>query len=411
MIGTPLAPSAQDHIAGVAPERVYEPASIDDLIAVVRESARARDAIVVIGGGTELELGAPPQRLDAVIRTRCCAGLVEYAPLDQVITVEAGMTLAQLQHITGEHQQRLAIDAPQPQRATIGGIIAANTFGPLRTRFGSIRDVIVGVSLVRADGTLVRGGGKVVKNVAGFDIPRLVVGSLGSLGVIATATLRLHPLPETAASVYVRGLDAAQVRALARQIRALQLEPSVMIAQLGAQGYGVTFRFEGFAAGVSAQIEVLASAAGTLGHAWEVAAAPGLSELEAAHDAARVSGDLRLKFSALPATFENVHERVIRPLTELLAAAQCVWYPYAGCGFIAGSAAHDPGRIGQTLRDARAVLEGAEGSLVLHAAPPPIRALVEPWGTPPSAFAVMQRLKDRFDPEGRLCPGRFVGGL
>ena len=120
--------------------------------------------------------------------------IVEHAPLDQIVIVEAGVRLASLQDALARSGQMLALDPPWAGRATIGGLVATNAFGPRRTRYGSIRDLIIGISIVRADGTEARGGGKVVKNVAGFDVPKLMVGSLGTLGLIATVNFRLHPL-------------------------------------------------------------------------------------------------------------------------------------------------------------------------------------------------------------------------
>src|SRR5262249_7892182 len=161
-----------------------------------------------VGGGTDLGLGAPPARLDAVLATSGLDRVVEHAPSDQIVVVEAGRTLGQLQSVLAEHGQRLALDPAMPGKKTIGGIVAADAFGPRRARFGSVRDLIIGVSFVRADGAAARGGGKVVKNVAGFDLPKLFVGSLGTLGLITTATFRLHPLPEEEVSVLLPGRTA-----------------------------------------------------------------------------------------------------------------------------------------------------------------------------------------------------------
>ena len=134
--------------------------------------------------------------MDVELSTLGLDRMVDYTPADQVVSAEAGMTLAALQARLLENQQRLAIDPPQPERATLGGMVAANSFGPLRTRYGSVRDLIIGISIIRADGTLAKGGGKVVKTVAGFDLPKLMCGSYGTLGLIATVTLRVHPMPE-----------------------------------------------------------------------------------------------------------------------------------------------------------------------------------------------------------------------
>src|SRR5207302_2779779 len=143
--------------------------------------------------GTQLELGNPPDKIDAEVRTDRMRRIVDYSPSDMVLTAEAGVTLAEINAAAREHRQMLALDPPQPDRATIGGLVATGAFGPRRARYGAVRDLIIGVSLVRADGKIARGGGKVVKNVAGFDLPKVVCGSLGTLGLVGAAIFRLHP--------------------------------------------------------------------------------------------------------------------------------------------------------------------------------------------------------------------------
>src|SRR5204862_4846048 len=204
--------------------------SLDEAAEVMAMAARERLRLGFLGGGTALGLGPAPAALDAVVRTGRLARIVEHAPADQVVIVEAGATLAQVQAALAEHRQRLALAAPHPERATIGGLVATAGFGPLRARYGAIRDLIIGVTLVRADGEVARGGGKVVKNVAGFDLPKVACGSLGTLGLIATATFRLHPLPEAVRSVRVAGVRAEQVIAVLAAARTAQLEPTCAVA-------------------------------------------------------------------------------------------------------------------------------------------------------------------------------------
>ena len=168
------------------------------------DAAACGAALGFEGGGTALGQGYPPARIDRIVGTGRLDRMLEYAPSDMTVTVEAGITIAALQAQLAPHGQRLALDPPLAQRATIGGVLAVNGYGPLRARCGTAHDITLGIQLVRADGTLVRGGGKVVKNVAGFDIPKLAIGSFGSLGLIVAATFRLHPVPEARRAVYVR---------------------------------------------------------------------------------------------------------------------------------------------------------------------------------------------------------------
>ncbi|HKA87367.1 MAG TPA: FAD-binding oxidoreductase, partial [Haliangiales bacterium] len=201
---------AGDAILGVAPRRAFLPAGVDECAEVMGLAAREKLRVAIIGGGTELGLGRPPAGLDAVVRSERMGRILDYAPSDMVLAVEAGATLASVQSAAGAHGQMLAIDPPHPERATIGGLVATGAFGPRRARYGAIRDLIIGVTLVRADGTVARGGGKVVKNVAGFDLPKVACGSLGSLGLVGAAAFRLHPLPEAVQTVVMTGLGPEQ---------------------------------------------------------------------------------------------------------------------------------------------------------------------------------------------------------
>jgi glycolate oxidase FAD binding subunit len=373
-----------------APQAV-EPRSVSDAAQAMEQLARERKRVAFLGGGTELELGPRPERIDAVVHTRGLGRIVEYQPADMVMIVEAGVTLEELQAATREHRQRLALDPPWPERATIGGIVATSAFGPRRARYGAVRDLIIGVQLVRADGAVARGGGKVVKNVAGFDLPKLACGSLGTLGLIAGATFRLHPLPEASETAVVPGLSAGEVVATVSRVRATQLEPVAAFALRGLSGYDLAICFEGFGKGVEQQIGKLRQLAPS---------ARGASDEWSRHDLVRMGGPLRIKIAALPTALPDV-DRLLAPLGLRFA-----WYPTLGLGFASGAAGEGASAL---LADARAELVRHGGSLVVQAAPADLR--VDRWGPPPPSFPIMERIKQNFDPDRRLNPGRFVGGL
>ena len=270
----------------------------------------------------------------------------------------------------------LALDPPQPERATIGGLVATGAFGPRRARYGAIRDLIIGVTIVRADGVVAHGGGKVVKNVAGFDLPKIACGSLGTLGMIAEATFRLHPLPEKSATAVVRGLTPDAVFAKVKSIRDMQLEPASVVALRISPGmYDLGIRFEGFSKGVDQQMQRL-----------------GADDEAFDHDAARTGGPTRVRIGALPSRFAEVAQ-----IIEQLQPSRFAWYATLGIGFLEcrGSA--------PALASARSQL----GSLMIETVPNGIDA----WGPVGNSFRIMEEMKIRFDPERRLNPGRFVGGL
>jgi len=410
---------AATSLDGLASARQERPGTLAEAAEVLRRAEKEKARVVFLGGGTELSLGAPPAGVEVVLGTERLERVVEHAPLDQIVTVEAGVRLASLQESLARSGQMLALDAPWAARATLGGLVATNAFGPRRTRFGSIRDLIIGISIVRADGTEARGGGKVVKNVAGFDLPKLMVGSLGTLGLIATVTFRLHPLPETQRTVLFADLDAEGVRRVVLELRQAQLEPGAVAALVheGGDDLGVRFdgrfelgvRFEGFEAGVRQQTEKLVELGTRQGWGAEPLGPDAASAFWTRHDRARESAAaFRAKLAAQPMELERVSNAALGSLFPVLEHPRAVCYPVLGLAFISGDV-RAAAPVVAAVNAAREALP--QGSVVLHAAPPEVRADVDVWGPPPAALPLMAQVKDRLDPGRRLAPGRFVGGL
>jgi glycolate oxidase FAD binding subunit len=376
-------------IAGVTPERALTPVDRAQLAAMVRELYAGRKTFAFVGGGTELELGNPPRSLDAVVRTTALDRVVDYSPEDQTITVEAGMRIAALDAVLAKHDQILPIEVGDRKHATVGGAIATNAFGAQRHRYGSIKDLIVGIEIVRPDGVTARSGGKVVKNVAGFDIPKLMVGSLGTLGGIATATFRVFPKPALTRAVLVRTSPASALYAACIEDRSL--EP-VAVAHYPALG-GVVLTFAGVEPAVTEQLAHLAALAtmhDTSVDALDAAALERCAELETA---VRCEGAWRWTVRTDPARARNV--------AAPPAATAAVSYPTLG---VTLAAADD-----DIAMDAVAAARGR--SIVFRAMPARARSRIDAWGAPPPAFALMRALKANFDPRGLCNPGRFVGGL
>ena len=406
-------------LEALAAARQERPSTLAEATEALQRADRDRERILFLGGGTELTLGAPPDGVEVLLSTERLERIVEYAPLDQIVAVEAGVRLASLQDVLARSGQMLALDSPWAGRATLGGLVATNAFGPRRTRYGSIRDLIIGISIVRADGTEARAGGKVVKNVAGFDLPKLMVGSLGTLGFIATVTFRLHPRPETERTVLFPDLDADAVRQVVLALRQAQLEPGAVAALVheGGDALGVRFdgrfelgvRFEGFEAGVRQQAMKLLDLA--TGQRWraESIGAETARAFWARHDDARESSaGFRAKLAAQPMDLERVANAAIGSLFAALEVPRCVCYPTLGLAFVAGEV-RIAGQVAAAVSAAREAVP--EGSVVIHAAPPEVRAAVDVWGPPPAALPLMRAVKQRLDPARRLAPGRFVGGL
>ncbi len=393
-------------IRGTPIGTVARPATVVEASGIVRDAATRGDTMSFCGGATKLGLGYAPERVDLLLATRRLSRVIDYSPADLVIEAEAGMTLTELRAVTLPHRQRLALDAPLPERATLGGVVATNAFGPRRMRFGTVRDSIVGITLVRADGTRVRGGGKVVKNVAGFDLAKLAVGSLGTLAMIATVTLRLHPLPESGTALMLADCSNDDLRELERGLVAAQLEPSAFIAERMDRGHRVFVLFEGFASSVAQQSERFAQLAGQLGRTAERVPPETLERI----DAAVRAGEVCVGFS-VPLEFAPQLDREgIAPLCTAFASAAAVAYPSLGIAYVTGRA-DDPDAIVAAILRARASAESCGGHAVLTAATANVAERVDPYGGLPSSLGLMRELKARFDPGRLLNRGRFVGRL
>ena len=212
-------------VDGVRPGYVCTPASVDELSAAVRAASQAGATVIPWGGGTRMSLGFPPRAADLVVQTERLSEIVEYEPADLTVTVQAGMRLADLQARLRAEGQMLALDPAAADRATIGGLIAANASGPLRLLYGTARDLVIGTRVVNADGVISKAGGRVVKNVAGYDLNKLYVGSLGTVGVIVELSFKLHPLPQAQGMLLASFASAEDAAAAIAHADALPARP------------------------------------------------------------------------------------------------------------------------------------------------------------------------------------------
>jgi glycolate oxidase FAD binding subunit len=422
-----------DAVGGVVPSLVVSPGSEDEVAALLSWAWREGLAVVVRGGGTKMAWGAPPRRCDVVLSMLRVAGVVEHEPGDLVCVVRAGTPLASLQGLLAAHGQRLALDPPHGVAATIGGIMATGAWGPLRTSYGTARDLVLGCRFVLADGTVGHSGGKVVKNVAGYDIAKLLIGSLGTLAVITEVSLRLHPLPRVSRTVAYEGLTAASAAAVCAAVAAAAVLPAAIVV-LWPEG-AVLVTVEGTEVGVAAQIEALGAISTTtavprtrlvsdttavpsvtgffdgLGDAAIASIAVPRTHLEAllthlgtpAHPfpAGPEANSLRAGTEANSLSART--EAHSSPLgTE---ASGAVVLPSLGVAVARMSGVDDV----VALRTWAASLGG---HVVLHRAPPSFASVVWPEVTDDDpAFTLMRAIKNSLDPTATLSPGRFLGGI
>ncbi len=399
-------------VAGVVPRDVVTPRSIDELAQIVRELHDARKTFAFVGGGTHLELGNAPRSLDTVVRMTALDAVVDYTPEDQTITVEAGITLAELDRVLEQHGQMLPLDVADRTRSTVGGLVATNAYGRRRQRYGTAKDLIVGVGIVRPDGVRARGGGKVVKNVAGFDLPKLMVGSLGTLGAIATVTFRLYPIAQTTRAAALTFEDANDVAAATRALLQHQLEPeSVAVYNYDTLVISISGTQRGVDAQMTTLLDGIAPACS--------ARARELSELEREsyeqrERAVRRDGAWRVRIAAPPST----DAALLGAVPQAPPLAVPVAYPLLGVALHSYADAPAADGIDSTrndwpmiLRERVAAETRGAGNVVIAAMPDEARGAIDAWGPPPPSFALMRAMKHNFDPHGLCNPGRFIGGL
>ncbi|HXL09972.1 MAG TPA: FAD-binding oxidoreductase [Gemmatimonadales bacterium] len=388
------------------PPRVVEPGSVDEVATRLRDASR--DGLVVMprGGGTKLDWGRPPRPADLVLSTTRLDRVVEHAWADMTATVEAGCTVARLQHTLAEHGQRLACDPLWPERATIGGILATNDTGPLRARFGGLRDLIIGVTLVLPDGTVAKSGGKVVKNVAGYDLPKLAIGSFGTLAVITQAVFRLHPLPHATRTFTFAAPALEPLCELALAIQGSQLAFVSLQLRAGRSAEpALDVGFEGTQAGVDSQQDELLRLGASLARVDPPRAVWRAREALWQGTEPAVVGTFSVLPTELRAVCAQLHDVGAAPLVGWRVVAQGV-----GVGQFRLEGATSDALLGavQRLREAA---ERRGGTLVVLVGPEDLKAQFDVWGPPGDALPLLQRVKQQLDPGGTLSPGRFVGGL
>lgn len=385
-----------DQVDDVAARYVARPTSTAEVAEVMRTAAAEGLTVVPRGGGTKLGWGPPPTSADLVLDLVGLDAVLDHQAGDLIVETQAGATLAAVREVVGKEGQRLVVDETVAG-ATVGGSVATHASGPERLLVGTARDLLIGVTMVRADGVVAKAGGRVVKNVAGYDLGKLLVGSFGTLGVITEAIFRLHPVPEAQAWVSAPTSDGEAAHRLAHAVVHGQSVASAVEVDLDADGRGrLTALLNGRHDGVAQRASALATA---LGSAAEVATAPPAGWATYPWQ----SGQVGLKLTC-----------VLSGLRDVFAAAAevgAVVRGSAGAGVLyAALPAADEATLATGLDRLRGVCAGHGGSAVLVEAPPDLERTLDPWGPVP-ALDLMRRVKDQFDPDRRLAPGRFVGGI
>lgn len=413
-------------VDGLAPKAVVIPGSVEEVSRLLAYASLEKLAVVPRGNGTKMAAGGIPLKVDLVLSMLRINRITEHDIPNLSLSVEAGITLAEVQKkLAGAGKGSfLPLDPPYSEQATIGGIIATNSSGPRRYLYSSARDLLLGLKAVSPNGDLVAFGGKTVKNVSGYDMTKLMIGSWGALGVITEITTKLLPLPEASATLLASFGDLAKAGSLTRKILHSVLLPSAMelmdgraAGQLGEKArYLVAFSLEGVGEAVDRQVAEIGE----------------LAEREGAIDTKVLKGEddrtfwLRVRNFALASTASVILRSnvVISKLTEILgkyetmahgAGIGCALIGHAGNGiltiYILDRDVAEMGPVADLIGKFTDEAAKHEGNLIVESSPRDLKEKVSVWGRPRSDEVVMRRLKETVDPGGVLNPGRFVGGV
>jgi glycolate oxidase FAD binding subunit len=385
---------------------------------MVRDQVGQGNAVYPQGGRTALDYGGLPRRPGVALDTTGISRLIDYPFADMTITIEAGMTLSALKAILAEKQQRVLVDAPHPDQATMGGIYATNTTGPRRYAAGRPRDQIIGVSFITSAGVVVKGGGRVVKNVAGYDFPKLLTGSMGTLGIITQMTLKVRPIPEVTALVWAPYWNLKSLADTLDRLNTSATRP-ITLELLNGPGARAVGHGLGLPTGNGIIVIGYEDNAGSV--RWQL---DQLKRELARNDIAIVDGaDAEPLWRALtefPAAkpgkvslVANVRPSSAASFMEGLDPEHWSVHAHAGNGIVRAHALGDwtLEKIQQAIANLRRMATRDGGNLILSRCPTDWKETLQVWGEPRADWAIAERVKAALDPPRAMNPGRFVGGI
>lgn len=413
-------------IDGLQPHLVVTPGSAQEIANVIRLANQHGLTTLARGGGSRMHLGAIPEPFDILIETSKLTRLLEHEAPDLTCQVEAGITLADLQARLATKGQWLPLDPPDAARTTIGGLLASNASGPKRLRYGTARDLVIGLQVVQASGEIARSGGRVVKNVAGYDLNKLYIGSLGTLGVIVEANFKLQPLPTNERTLLLTFSNSQDIVQTVIAIQNSLLAPSAMeLIDTGAasdmsdvfglslptNGYTLALDFEGSRTALERQIDearLIARNHGAL-------LGDDLAGDEQTHfwHAIRehMQGTVTCKAAILVSQMANYLHTLQEVCRCYELESSIIAHAGNGILYIQLRPSDATPRLVEAIVVLRHKAQEARGSLVIERCSSELKRCIDVWGEPGSNFRLMQRLKEQFDPKGTFVKGRFVGGL
>lgn len=413
-------------VDGILPRLLLTPSTVEQAAQIVALVKQHGLSLLARGNSSYMNLGSLPTQIDILLETNKLARLLEHEAPDLTCHVEAGLTLGTLQAQLKTKGQRLALDPPNAQEATLGGILAVNASGPKRLRYGTARDLVIGLHVIQANGEIARSGGSVVKNVAGYDLNKLYIGSLGTLGVIVECNFKLHPLPVAERTLLLTYSNAADAMQTAIAINASLLTPSALELidagaasdmsdffglNLPANGYTLAVNFEDSRAAVDRQLDEARLLArknnALLGDDMEGEQQNRFWEVIREHTQGTLTCKVALPVSQIAPYLQQLEQVCRRHNLEAAVVA------HAGNGvlYIELRPADATPRLVAAIATLRRHAQELRGSMVVERCPVDLKRRLSVWGEPGADFRLMQRLKQQFDPQGIFVKGRFLGGL
>jgi glycolate oxidase FAD binding subunit len=369
------------------------PGSAEELAEALASSQRSRQSIHLCGNSTKDRMGGPISPADVRISTAKLNRVLQYEPSDLTISVEAGITYRELTRVLAENRQMIPLDPPFSEHATVGGVVAANASGPQRRLYGTARDIVIGMTFVTLEGKLIRSGGMVVKNVAGLDMGKLMIGSFGTLAAVAVINFRLHPMP-AATRTFVREFVRATEAITARdKILKSSLQPAAIDIIKSAAGYDLMIQAGGSAA-VLDRYSVELAGARVLEGSEESKLWERIREFTSQYLRENENGVV-LRISCTLSEVGRVLEALPAPALARAGSGVCYGYfPQAG-----------------DLRRIESLYSKGVGKSVVEFAPQGVRETAELWPEPGSDFGMMKKVKEMFDPQYLLNRGRLYGRI
>ena len=404
---------------GIVPKIVVLPTSVQQVQDVLRFASEHRYSVIPVGAGTKLGIGNIPQKADIVLALTHLNSVVEYEPADLTVTVEAGIRLAALQTELTKNRQFLPLNPPYAERCTIGGIVATNTSGPLRLRYGTARNQVLGLHVVHASGTVVKSGGKVVKNVAGYDLNKLYIGSYGTLGIITEVTLKLSPLPmrnaiiaaqfQTVQEAVRTGLSVVSSQTLPtfinlsvkHPINLFSKDKPTLIIGCGGEPETVTWQLN------TVQTLLEQNGADSVQIVEDETHDSMCNEIQEFPNVVSELDNVIVKVNLKRTDIANYLDENIEDTDKAMVLL--------GNGVIYFkkpiSSGNDLQQIANTLTQMRQHAIDVGGNLIIESAPTELKRLIDVWGPMGSTLSLMKQIKAKFDPNTLLNSGRFVSSI